>query len=104
MRRVVAVANAKGGVGKTSVTAGLAGLAAQSGRRVLTIDADPQGNLSLDLGYPISDGQGLALAIQSGCRSTRSATCVPTWTACRVDRHCSTSRRPTSHAWRAARR
>ncbi len=66
MRRVVAVANAKGGVGKTSVTAGLAGLAARSGRRVLTVDADPQGNLSLDLGYPISDGQGLALAIQSG--------------------------------------
>src|ERR1700709_1561753 len=66
MRRVVAVANAKGGVGKTSVTAGLAGLAAKSGSRVLTIDADPQGNLSLDLGYPISDGQGLALAIQSG--------------------------------------
>jgi cellulose biosynthesis protein BcsQ len=33
---------------------------------VLTVDADPQGNLSLDLGYPLSDGQGLALAIQNG--------------------------------------
>jgi cellulose biosynthesis protein BcsQ len=66
MRRVVAIANAKGGVGKTSLTAGLAGLAAKAGHRVLTIDADPQGNLSLDLGYPISDGQGLALAIQNG--------------------------------------
>ncbi len=66
MRRVVAIANAKGGVGKTSLTAGLAGLAAQAGRRVLAVDADPQGNLSLDLGYPINDGQGLALAIQSG--------------------------------------
>lgn len=66
MGRVVAVANAKGGVGKTSLTAGLAGLAAQSGRRVLTVDADPQGNLSLDLGYPINDGQNLALAIQNG--------------------------------------
>jgi cellulose biosynthesis protein BcsQ len=66
MRRVVAVANAKGGVGKTSVTAGLAGLAARSGRRVLTVDADPQGNLSRDLGYPTSDGQGLAMAIQNG--------------------------------------
>lgn len=70
MRRVVAIANAKGGVGKTSLTAGLAGLAAQAGRRVLTVDADPQGNLSLDLGYPISDGQGLALAIQSGYELT----------------------------------
>lgn len=66
MRRVVAIANAKGGVGKTSVTAGLAGLAAKSGRRILTVDADPQGNLSRDLGYPTSDGQGLAVAIQSG--------------------------------------
>lgn len=66
MRRVVAIANAKGGVGKTSLTAGLAGFAAQAGHRVLTVDADPQGNLSLDLGYPSSDGQGLALAIQSG--------------------------------------
>ncbi|MDT4921664.1 MAG: chromosome partitioning protein [Pseudonocardiales bacterium] len=70
MRRVVAVSNAKGGVGKTSLTAGLAGLAAQSGYRVLTVDADPQGNLSLDLGYPINDGQGLALAIQSGAPLT----------------------------------
>ena len=66
MRRVVAIANAKGGVGKTSLTAGLAGLAARAGHRVLTVDADPQGNLSLDLGYPISDGRGLASAIQSG--------------------------------------
>ena len=66
MRRVVAVANAKGGVGKTSITAGLAGLAARSGRRVLTIDADPQGNLSHDLGYATGDGQSLASAIANG--------------------------------------
>jgi chromosome partitioning protein len=70
MRRVVAIANAKGGVGKTSLTAGLAGLAAKAGRRVLTVDADPQGNLSLDLGYPLSDGQGLAMAIQNGSQLT----------------------------------
>jgi cellulose biosynthesis protein BcsQ len=68
MRRVVAIANAKGGVGKTSLTGGLAGLAAKAGHRVLTVDADPQGNLSLDLGYPISDGQGLASAIQNGAQ------------------------------------
>jgi chromosome partitioning protein len=66
MRRVVAVANAKGGVGKTSLTAGLAGLAARAGHRVLTVDADPQGNVSRDLGYPIGDGNGLAQAMQAG--------------------------------------
>lgn len=66
MHRVVAVANAKGGVGKTSLTAGLAGLVAHTGYRVLTVDADPQGNLCRDLGYPAGDGQSLALAIQNG--------------------------------------
>jgi len=70
MRRVVAVANAKGGVGKTSLTAGLAGELAKAGHRILTVDADPQGNLSRDLGYPLVDGQALALAIQTGYELT----------------------------------
>lgn len=66
MRRVVAIANGKGGVGKTSLTAGLAGLVAAAGYRVLTIDADPQGNLRRDLGYDADDGTNLAMAIQHG--------------------------------------
>lgn len=70
MRRVVAIANGKGGVGKTSVTAALAGLLAAAGYRVLTVDADPQGNLRRDLGYEASDGHGLAMAIQNGVRVT----------------------------------
>ncbi len=51
MRRVVAIANGKGGVGKTTLTAGLAGQLAATGRRVLVVDTDPQGNLGRDLGY-----------------------------------------------------
>lgn len=70
MRRVVAIANGKGGVGKTSVTAALAGLLAAAGYRVLTVDADPQGNLRRDLGYEPSDGDGLAMAIQNGATVT----------------------------------
>lgn len=66
MRRVVAIANGKGGVGKTSLTAGLAGLVAAAGYRVLTVDADPQGNLRRDLGYQTSDGNDLTLAIMNG--------------------------------------
>lgn len=67
MRRVVAVSNGKGGVGKTSLTSGLAGLVAASGYKVLTIDADPQGNLRRDLGYDkADDGRGLAQAIRDG--------------------------------------
>ena len=51
LRRTIAVVNGKGGVGKTSVSANLAGLLAAAGYRVLAIDLDPQGNLGNDLGY-----------------------------------------------------
>lgn len=49
--RCVAVADGKGGVGKTSLTANLGGLVAESGYRVLLVSADPQDNLGEDLGY-----------------------------------------------------
>lgn len=62
----VVVAQAKGGVGKTSVTANLAGQWAASGKRVLVCDFDPQGNLALDLGYEPTDGQALLGALLSG--------------------------------------
>jgi cellulose biosynthesis protein BcsQ len=51
MHNVIAFANGKGGVGKTSLTANFAGLAAKAGWRVLAVDLDPQGNLGSDLGY-----------------------------------------------------
>jgi chromosome partitioning protein len=44
--RVVAVANLKGGVGKTTTVLNLAGFAGYMGKRVLAIDTDPQGSLS----------------------------------------------------------
>jgi cellulose biosynthesis protein BcsQ len=50
MQRTVAILNQKGGVGKTTVTLGLASAAAAAGRRVLVVDLDPQGSSTWVLG------------------------------------------------------
>ena len=64
--KTIAVLNFKGGVGKTVTTATLAYLLAKQGKRILLIDGDSQGNLSMSFGIDAEEGADTLALLTEG--------------------------------------
>ena len=80
MTRILAIANQKGGVGKTTTSVNLAASLAQKGRRVLVVDMDPQANATSGLGMPrgsVQEGIYEALVLDRSVRELTQLTEVP---------------------------
>jgi chromosome partitioning protein len=80
MKRILAIANQKGGVGKTTTCVNLAASLADAKRRVLVVDMDPQANATSGLGFPkgtVQEGIYEALAGGRPIRELIQLTEVP---------------------------
>ena len=75
-RRVIAVANLKGGVGKTTTVLNVAGFAGRMGKRVLIVDTDPQGSLTRVALPDDRIGASLADAFARRARSLDGVRCA----------------------------
>ena len=71
--RIIAIANQKGGVGKTTTSVNLATALAACGRRVLLVDFDPQGNASTGLVIDPSERFANSYRLVTGEVSVRDA-------------------------------
>lgn len=79
--QVIAIANQKGGVGKTTTAINLAGALEESGYRVLCIDMDPQANLTAGLGVNLNTVERSMADVLAEGRASLTDVILPTETA-----------------------